>query len=357
MNNDSIGGGIILGKAIDKNIEVLYCAPDYCDLSEKELEQMVEEAGQFDAEKASGILESDLTALISYAASAACYTRLSQAEEVALALSVRRGMAAQHRLDAFPDIQEDEKNELSEIINIGEKAKNKLITSNLKLVVYAAYKAPWYCGKDIMDIIQDGNVGLIRAVELYEPEKGYRFSTYAMRWIQDAIYTAGRNMRFQCKMSQRSFAKLCSVIHAARKLECSGERIDAEKVSKIVGIKERDTQRLLTLAMYGNAIRRFDEATMVCPKEEKTGDDETADIVINAMCHHQVKKEVDKFLTPRQSEVIDMLYGLSGNSPMSLSEIGEKLGISRQSIFTTRGHAMERLQHPAAKHALSSFLS
>lgn len=337
-----------------KDTEMPYQTP--LDMSESELEKLVEEAGRFDAKKAPDIGAKDRTELAEYMATIGCYERLSAKEELCLAASVQRGITAKRSLEGLPEIREDEKLKLKRHIEIGIAAREKLITSNLKLVVYAAYKAPWYCGTDLMDIIQDGNEGLIKAVDLFDPDKHCRFSTCAMYWIQAAIKKGGRRMAFQCYMSHRSMMKVAAVSRAAGRLESTGEKLSSERIAELAGVRERDVERLSALANCAmHLTRSYDDI----PKEYMmhTEKDEMEEFVLSEIYREKLKAEVDKRLPPRQAMVVDMFYGLSGDEPLTLTDISTKLGISRQGAFTARERALKQLKHPAIKHAFRPFLS
>lgn len=337
-----------------KDTEMSYQIPS--DMSESEMEKLVDEAGHFDAKKAPDIGAKDRTELEEYMMAIGCYGRLSAKEEFCLAASVQRGIAAKRSLENLPENRDGEKLELKKHIEAGKAAREKLITSNLKLVVYAAYRAPWYCGTDIMDIIQDGNEGLTRAVDSFNPDRHFRLSTYAMYWIQAAIRKGGRRMAFQCYMSHRSMMKVAAVSRAVGELEGAGEKANPERIAERAGVRERDVGRLSALSNCATYLTRsYDDIPNAYMNHTET--DEMEELVLSEIYREKLKSEVDKRLPPCQAMVVDMLYGLSGDEPLTLTDISIKLGISRQGAFNAKERALKQLKNPTTQHAFRSFLS
>ena len=280
-------------------------------------------------------------------------------EEVELARRVERGRAAQHRLLAPPNGTDPaERDRLERDAREGDLARRRLIQANSRLVVSIAKRYVTQ-GMPFLDLIQEGNLGLIRAVEKFDHRRGFKFSTYATWWIRQAITRAladqSRTIRVPAHMSEQ----ITKVILTQRRLEQelgrdpTPEDIAAELDTtprKIVQIIEA-AQRPLSLEM-----RVGEEA------DSELGDflpDQDARLPTDLASQEFLREEVEaalNSLTSREARVLQLRFGLLDGYSYTLEEVGEKFGVTRERIRQIENKAIRRLRHPTRSHRLRDYL-
>ncbi len=285
---------------------------------------------------------------------------LTAKQEVSLAKRIERAEAAKQKLHEAEAkaLNEDQKDDLRWLIRDGEDAQNHLILANSRLVVSVAKK---YTNRGVpfLDLVQEGNVGLMRAVTKFDYHRGFKFSTYATWWIRQAVTRAiadqGRTIRVPVHMYEQinRLTRANSLLSQDLGREPTIDELAVElevspsKVEHII----RVSQRPLSL-----------EKPVGEEEDSVLGDfipDEDADSPQQS-AHHQLLSEkiedVFQSLTPRETRILQLRFGLVDGHPYTLEEVGKKFGVTRERIRQIEAGALNRLRHPSRKRKLKGFL-
>ncbi len=283
---------------------------------------------------------------------------LSYEEEQAVAKQIEAGRIARNTLKSPPKTLSDEKIEsLKVIAEVGEKAWEKLIKANTRLVVSVAKR---YLGRGVpfLDLIQEGNLGLIRAVEKFDYTRGFRFSTYATWWIRQSITRAiadqGRTIRIPVHMIDRirELYKVSQILE--QKL---GRKPLAKEIAEKMEIDPARVQWMMRISWLPLSLERpvgeEEESELVMfVKDEETPS--PMDATFNAMLRSKID-EILNTLEPREARVLRLRFGLDGGRIYTLEEVGEKFGLTRERIRQIEGKALRRLRHPHKARELKDF--
>lgn len=264
-----------------------------------------------------------------------------------------------NKLGKNPLLTQEQEIELAKRIEQGdEEAKNKLIESNLKLVVSEAFR---YTGQglDLMDLIQEGNLGLIRAVEKYDYRKGVRFSTYATRWIRQAITRAIANqaiIRIPVFMKEK-FNKLSRQIRELEQI--LGREPTIEEIEKHTGQSRKIIEEYkkinhdFNLFSLDGMIRDTEQIPLV---ESIQSDAPELDARLIEKENRAAVKRAISYFDERTQKIIRLRFGLDGAEPKTLKEIGEEIGLSQERIRRIQMKAIRSLRRQPKRKFLETLL-
>ena len=284
---------------------------------------------------------------------------LTAEEEVQLAMEIEAGRAAEEAMVGEYPLTDDELDELARLKEIGDAARAHLIRANTRLVVSIAKK---YRGRGLqfLDLIQEGNVGLMKAVEKYDYRRGNRFSTYATWWIRQAVTRAlanhGRTIRIPAHLGGR-ISKLYQV---AQELEQEyGRQPTAEEIAENMELPAERVRWMLRTSRQPVHLERpvGDES------DAELGDfiedieaPPPAEMVANKMLTEELGDILDQ-LTPREARILRLRYGLQDGESRTLKEVGEMFGLSRERIRQLEKEALRKLRHPNFAGHLRQYLN
>ncbi len=282
---------------------------------------------------------------------------LSGEEERDLAMQYEAGQAAGLRLKEQPALPAVEQEALQRLRRQGDVARKKLIQANSRLVVHIAKKYINH-GVPFQDLIQEGNLGLMRAVEKFDYTKGFKFSTYATWWIRQAITRAladqSRTIRVPVHMSDQ-IARLYQV---TRQLEQQlGREPSIDEIAKELDQPVQKVDQILQLARRPISL----ETPMGEESDSSFGefvpDDsmEPNELAGQELLREQMV-EVLSSLTPREAEVLGLRFGLTDGKSHTLEEVGARFGVTRERIRQIETKAIRRLRHPARSSRLRDYL-
>src|SRR3981081_3190212 len=284
---------------------------------------------------------------------------LNAADEVELAKRIEVGLYAQHLLDTRKRLGENRKRDLAIVVRDGQAARSHLLEANLRLVVSLAKR---YTGRGmpLLDLIQEGNLGLIRAMEKFDYSKGFKFSTYATWWIRQAI-TRGmadqsRTIRLPVHLVEQvnKLARIKREMHQNLGRDATDEELAAES-----GIPEEKISNLLDHARDPVSLDMPVGSEEEAPLGDFIEDGEATDAETTVISHllHDDLRRVLATLDDREQNVIRMRYGLDDGQPRTLDQIGKLFGLSRERVRQIEREVMAKLRHGERADRLRSYAS
>ncbi|HOE70627.1 MAG TPA: sigma-70 family RNA polymerase sigma factor [Brevefilum sp.] len=284
---------------------------------------------------------------------------LSMPEEQLIAKQIEQGRLAKIELANIDhDTQPERAAELRLLIAEGEDAWEHLIKANTRLVVSIAKR---YIGRGMpfLDLIQEGNLGLIKAVEKFDYKRGFRFSTYATWWIRQSITRSisdqGRTIRIPVHMIDR-IRELFRVHH---ELEQSlGRKPLAKEIAEKLNLSVDKVQWIMRISWLPLSLETpvgDDEESELGMFVEDEDNPSPIDVTYQSMMHDKID-EVLATLTPREARILRMRFGLDGGRAYTLEEVGLKFGLTRERIRQIEGKALRQLRHPHKARQLKDFL-
>ncbi|WP_294456254.1 RNA polymerase sigma factor RpoD [uncultured Allofournierella sp.] len=260
--------------------------------------------------------------------------------------------------DALPTEERIELRNLETAIRKGERAKQRLSEANLRLVVSIAKR---YVGRGMqfLDLIQEGNLGLIKAVEKFDHTKGFKFSTYATWWIRQAITRAiadqARTIRIPVHMVE-TINKVKKV--SSQLLHQNGHEPTADEISEALDMPVEKVREIMRVAQEPVSL----ETPIGEEEDSHLGDfipDEDAPVPAEAASHTLLKEQLSTVLgslTPREEKVLRLRFGLEDGRPRTLEEVGHEFEVTRERIRQIEAKALRKLRHPSRSKKLRDFL-
>jgi RNA polymerase primary sigma factor len=283
---------------------------------------------------------------------------LTAEEEVSLAKRMERGRDARLKLTQGVD-DPDERDRLLLAVKDGQAAQEHLIKANSRLVVSVAKK---YVGRGVpfLDLIQEGNIGLIRAVKKFDYRRGYKFSTYATWWIRQAVTRAiadqGRTIRVPVHM----YEQINRLTRTSRQLvQELGRDPTTEEIADRLGVPPRKVEQIIRVSQRPLSLEMpvgEEEDSYLGDFIEDAEADSPTDSASQTMLR-QVIDEIFESLTPREVRILQLRFGLVDGYSYTLEEVGKKFGVTRERIRQIEAQALGRLRHPSRSRKLRDYLS
>lgn len=289
------------------------------------------------------------------------YELLTVTQESELARAVQEGIMCKEKIDSYTkhgkNISEKELDMLNKKIEQGEQARTLLIESNLRLVIFVAKK---YIGRglQLLDLIQEGSMGLMRAVSKFDPTRGFKFATYATWWIRQAINRAIADQARTIRVPVHMHETINRLVRATRKLTQELHREPTPE--EIANEMKISVEKVIHIQQIAIEPKSFDDN--IGDEDDSSFGDFIADTKGQnpyEYTQNQLFKEeinaVLQTLTPREEKVIRLRYGLDDGRPRTLEEVGKEFEITRERIRQIEAKALRRLRHPSRLKRLEQF--
>ena len=283
---------------------------------------------------------------------------LTAEEEVTLAKRIEAGTKACKALSDADFESDEEREELEEIIRVGELARTRLVEANTRLVVSVAKK---YLGQGVpmLDLIQEGNIGLMKAVEKFDYRRGFKFSTYATWWIRQGITRALAQQSRLIRLPVHAGDQIRRIYRVIEQFEQEeSRRPTSEELAEHTGLTVTKIERLMRISRYPVSLERPVGDDGDTEFGDFIEDDESpapTDIAYRQLLREALE-QVMTALSPRETRILLLRFGLRDGRAHTLEEVGEKFGLTRERIRQIEHQALDRLRHPHRCKQLRDYL-
>jgi RNA polymerase primary sigma factor len=284
---------------------------------------------------------------------------LSMQEERSIAIRIETGRAAQAELiGAAGQLSSDQRRDLESLVQDYLAAREHLIKANTRLVVSIAKR---YMGRGVafLDLIQEGNLGLIKAIEKYDYKRGFRFSTYATWWIRQTITRAIADQARTIRVPVHMIDRIRQMYKATHELEQRlGRAPQMDELAEELKLPVRKLQWMLKVSWLPLSL----ETPVGDDEDNELGmfiEDEFSPTPLQSAYQSMLREKVEEVLetlTPREARVLRMRFGLDDGNAYTLEEVGQKFGLTRERIRQIEGKALRRLRHPRRSKGLKEYL-
>ncbi len=265
-------------------------------------------------------------------------------------------------INKIPLLTREEETTLAKKAKAGDKAaKNKIVTANLRFVVNIAKKYQNH-GLDLTDLISEGNVGILTAIEKFDPDKGYHFISYAVWWIRQSILKAICEKSRIIRLPLNRANELVQIEHAKKVVH--GRKSETQEYEEIAAMLNMTPAHVRDMINISREMVSLDaeinnsdtDHTSVADFQEDTINKRPDEVAIETAMAEEIDTML-KTLRPNEANVLRMRYGLNGTKPMSLKEVGDNCHLTKERIRQIEKHAIARLQHPTRARRLVSFVA
>jgi len=273
------------------------------------------------------------------------YPVLTAAEEIDLARRIEVGLFARERLETTEGLSTTEKAEFAELVREGEVAHERFVCCNLKLVVSVAKR---YSGRGVpmMDLIQEGNLGLDRAVKKFDFMQGFKFSTYAMWWIRQSITRSMADSSRLIRVPVHTMEKINKLARIKRELSVElGRECSTDELAQESGLPAPEVRRLMSVDREPISLHvpTGDDSSSEFGDLIEDGDaPAVAEVVSISVRDVEVRRRVAA-LPHREADIVRLRYGLDGAAPMTFEQVGGRLGVSRERVRQIEARALRML--------------
>ena len=286
------------------------------------------------------------------------YPLLTKDDEARLGQLVQAGQEAKATLDSPSTLPPGQRRALARAVRAGEKAAENFVKANLRLVVSIASKYQW-SGLPLLDLVQEGNLGLIHAVEKFDWRKGFKFSTYATWWIRQAVTRAIADQARTIRIPVHMIEPINKLTRTQRSLvQELGREPTAEEIAKRMDMPASKVRNIMKIAQEPISL----ETPIGEEEDSHLGDfieDKNAILPIDAAIQSNLRETTTRVLaslTPREERVLRMRFGIGMNTDHTLEEVGQQFSVTRERIRQIEAKARRKLKHPSRSRKLRSFL-